>query len=67
MPPRFPFSGALGLGDRLVLWQAVFLFLPPAAPLNAADIGLKLLLKRLPESVEELRSPLDWLATAHLA
>jgi hypothetical protein len=28
-----------------------------AAPLNAADIGLKLLLKRLPESVEELRSP----------
>jgi hypothetical protein len=37
-----------------------------AAPLNAADIGLKLLLKRLAESMEELRSPWDRLATAHL-
>jgi hypothetical protein len=37
-----------------------------AAPLNAADIGLELLLKRLAESIEEVRSPWDRLATAHL-
>ena len=37
-----------------------------AVPLNVVDIGLKLLLKRLPESVADLCFPLDRLATAHL-
>ena len=38
-----------------------------AAPLNAADIGLEFLLKRLPKSVKEICCPLNRLATAHLA
>lgn len=57
----------LVLAIGLCFGKVYFISYLLAEPLNVGDIGLKLLLKRLPESVEELCCPLDRLATAHLA